>query len=55
VSNFIPNKGFFRGGLLHYIKMTKKAAESQRILLEVYAEHAPVRIGNLKMKTTTEA
>lgn len=40
MSNFVPNKVFLRGVLLHYFNMKKKAAESHRILVEVYGEHA---------------
>ena len=40
MSNFVPEKVFLRGGLLHYFNMKKTAAESHRILVEVYAEHA---------------
>lgn len=37
---FVPNKIFLRGVLLHYFNMNKSAAESHRILKEVYGEHA---------------
>ena len=40
MSNFVPEKVFWRGVLLHYFNMKKTAAESHRILLEVYGEHA---------------
>jgi len=40
MSNFVPNKVFLRGVLLHYFNMKKKAAESHRILVEMYGEHA---------------
>lgn len=40
MSIFLPSKVFLRGVLLHYYNMKKKAAESHRILVEVYAEHA---------------
>ena len=40
MSNFVPNDVFLRGVLLHYFNMKKKAAESHRILVEVYGEHA---------------
>ena len=40
MSNFEPEKGFFRGVLLHYFNMKKTAAESHRVLVEVYGEHA---------------
>ena len=40
MSNFVPENVFLRGVLLHYFNMKKTAAESHRILVEVYAEHA---------------
>ena len=40
MSNFVPEKAFLRGVLLHYFNMKKIAAESHRILVEVYGEHA---------------
>ena len=40
MSNFVPNKVFLRGVLLHYFNMKKSAAESHRILVEVYGDHA---------------
>ena len=40
MSNFVPEKVFLRGVLLHYLNMKKTAAESHRILVEVYGEHA---------------
>ena len=39
MSNFVPEKVFFRG-VLHYFNMEKTAAESHRILVEVYGEHS---------------
>ena len=39
MSNFVPEKVFLRGVLLHYFNMKKIAAESHRILVEVYGEH----------------
>ena len=39
MSNFVPEKMFLRGVLLHYFNMKKTAAESHHILLEVYSEH----------------
>ena len=39
MSNFVPEKVFSRGVLLHYFNMKKTAAESHRILVEVYGEH----------------
>ena len=40
MSNFVPEKVFLRGVLLQYFNMKKTAAESHRILAEVYGEHA---------------
>ena len=40
MSNFVPEKVFLRGVLLHYFNMNKTAAESHRTLVEVYGEHA---------------
>ena len=40
MSNFVPEKVFLRGVLLHYSNMKKTVAESDRILVEVYSEHA---------------
>ena len=40
MSNFVPEKVFLRGVLLHYFNMKKTAAESHLILGEVYGEHA---------------
>ena len=40
MSNFVSEKVFLRGVLLHYFNMKKSAAESHRILVEVYGEHA---------------
>ena len=40
MSNFVPEKVFLRGVLLHYFNMKKTAAESHRILVEVHGEHA---------------
>ena len=40
MSNFVPEKVFLRGVLLHYFNMKKTAAESHCILVEVYGEHA---------------
>ena len=39
MSNFVPEKVFLRGVHLHYFNMEKTAAESHRILVEVYGEH----------------
>ena len=40
MSNFVPEKVFLRGILFHYFNMKKIAAESHRILVEVYGGHA---------------
>ena len=42
MSNFVSEKVFLRGVHLHYFNMKKTAAESHRILVEVYGEHALV-------------
>ena len=39
MSNFVSEKVFLRGVLLHYFNMKKTAVESHRILVEVYGEH----------------
>ena len=41
MSSFVPEKVFLRGVLLHYFNMKKTAADSHRILVEVYGEYAP--------------
>src|ERR1700743_2461475 len=40
MSNFMPNNVFLWGILLHYFNMKKNAAESHRILVEVYGDNA---------------
>ena len=40
MSNFVPNKPFLRGILLHYFIQKKSAAEAHRILVETYGDHA---------------
>lgn len=40
MTDFIPNKVFLRGVLLHYFTMTQDASESRGILVKVYGEHA---------------
>ena len=40
MSNFLPENVLLQGVLLHYFNMKKIAAESHRILVEVYGEHA---------------
>jgi len=39
--NFIPNKHHLREVLLHYFIAKKSAAETYRLLVDVYGEHAP--------------
>ena len=39
MSNFVPEQVFLWGVLLHYFNIKKTAAESHRILVEVYGEH----------------
>ena len=38
--NFVPEKVFLRGVLLHYFNIKKTAVESHRILVKVHGEHA---------------
>ena len=40
MSNFVPEKVFLWGVLLHYYNMKKTATEIHRIMVEVYGEHA---------------
>ena len=40
MSNFVPEKVCLRGVLLYYFNMKKTAAESHRILVEVYSKRA---------------
>ena len=40
MSNFVPEKVFLRGVLLHYFNTKKTAVESDSILVEVYREYA---------------
>lgn len=40
MNNFVPNKVFLRGVVLHYFNMKIKASLSNRILVEVYVDHA---------------
>ena len=40
MSNFVPEKVFSQGVLLHYFNMKKTATESHRVLVEVYGENA---------------
>lgn len=41
MSDFIPNKVFLRGVLLHYSNITQNASVSRSILVKVYGEHTP--------------
>ena len=40
MSNFVPEKVFLHGVLVHYFNMKKTAAESHRVSVKVYGEHA---------------
>lgn len=40
MSTFVPNNVFLRGVLLHYFNMKKNAADSHRVLVEVYGVDA---------------
>ena len=40
MSNFVPEKEFLQGVLLHYFNMKKTATESHRIMVGVCGEHA---------------
>lgn len=41
MSNFTPTKQHFREVLLHYFILKKSAAESFRLLVDIYGENAP--------------
>ena len=41
MSSFVPNKQHLREVLLHYFIAKKSAAETYRLLLDVYGEHSP--------------
>lgn len=41
MSSFVPEKEHLRHALLFLFNQKKKAAESQRLLVETYGEHAP--------------
>jgi hypothetical protein len=41
MSKFIPKKQHLREVLLHYYISKKSAAETHRILVNIYADHAP--------------
>lgn len=43
MSTFVPNKQHFREVVLFYFNWNKSAAETHRILIEVYGESAPSR------------
>lgn len=41
MANFVPKKQHLREVLLHYFLLKKSAAETHRLLVEAYGEHAP--------------
>lgn len=41
MSNFVPEKVIWRGSLITFFHLKKNAAESYRLLVEAYGEHAP--------------
>ena len=41
MSEFIPKKQHLREVLLHYFILKKSAAETHRLLVDIYGEHAP--------------
>lgn len=41
MSNFVPEKQHLREVLIHYFLLRKSAAETRRLLVQVYGEHAP--------------
>ena len=41
MSNFVPEKVILRGSLITFFHLKKNAAESHRLLVEAYGEHAP--------------
>ena len=51
MSNFVPNKVFLRGVLLHYFNMKKSAAESHRILVLYLSERIGSRLHGLRVVT----
>jgi len=40
MSEFIPKKQHLREVLLHYFILKKNAAETHRLLVDIYGEHA---------------
>ena len=43
MSNFVPEKVVLRGNLITFFHLKKTAAESHRLLVEAYGEHAPTQ------------
>jgi len=43
MSNFVPEKVILRGSLITFFHLKKNAAESYRLLVEAYGEHAPTQ------------
>jgi len=43
MSEFIPKKLNLREVLLHYFILKKSAAETHRLLVNIYGEHAPLK------------
>ena len=43
MSNFVPEKVVLRGSLITFFHLKKTAAESHRLLVEAYGEHAPTQ------------
>ena len=43
MSNFVPEKVVLRGSSITFFHLKKKAAESYRLLVETYGEHAPTQ------------
>jgi len=43
MSNFVPEKVVLRGSLVTFFHLKKSAAESYRLLVEAYGEHAPTQ------------
>lgn len=41
MSAFVPSKQYLREIILHYFIATKSPAETHRLLVDVYGEHAP--------------
>ena len=43
MSNFVPEKVVLQGSLVTFFHLKKSAAESYRLLVEAYGEHAPTQ------------